>query len=454
MGNEFSCCQSAKERESISSSDGRSGSTDAASGLRRRPNPRSSLNEMLRKPSIFKTPDMYDGPSSSTASYHYNQPSQSSFSTGDISSSPSSASTAKNHHKKKSSISSLIPPTESDSSQRRRNSSQRDIKILLLGTGESGKSTILKQMRILHKGGFSLDERANFRLDIYRNIIEGMQQIIRAISELDLDYGTEENQNKVEIYSQFLELLTPPEYEEWDGIPFSILEALKFLWIDSGLQKIYGKLMHMAYIIDSAPYFFDELDRVGAAGYVPTDADIVRARTTTTGISEVTFKSRYFNIKMVDVGGQRSERDKKWVQCFENVTCVIFCVSLSEYDQVLLEDVATNRMLESFQLFEDVVNSQWFLNSSIVLFLNKTDLFCKKISTIPLSEYFEDFTGDDCSFEQAAEFLRDKFLALNQYRLQIYPYLTCATDTENISMVFQAVEETVLANALRDTGIF
>ena len=259
-------------------------------------------------------------------------------------------------------------------------------------------------MRILHKGGFSLDERTSFRIDIYRNIIEGMQQIIRAISELNLDYGTEENQNKVEIYSQFIEHLPPPEYEGWDTIPFSIMEALKFLWLESGVQKIYGKLMHLAYIIDSAPYFFDELDRVGAVGYVPTDADIVRARTTTTGISEVTFKSRYFNIKMVDVGGQRSERDKKWVQCFENVTCVIFCVSLSEYDQVLLEDISTNRMLESFQLFEDVVNSQWFLNSSIVLFLNKTDLFCKKISTIPLSEYFEDFVGDDCSFEQAANF--------------------------------------------------
>jgi guanine nucleotide-binding protein G(i) subunit alpha len=39
---------------------------------------------------------------------------------------------------------------------------------------------------------------------------------------------------------------------------------------------------------------------------------------------------------MFDVGGQRSER-KKWIHCFENVTSIIFCVALSEYDQVLLE---------------------------------------------------------------------------------------------------------------------
>lgn len=43
------------------------------------------------------------------------------------------------------------------------------------------------------------------------------------------------------------------------------------------------------------------------------------------------------NRSMFDVGGQRSER-KKWIHCFENVTSIIFCVALSEYDQVLLEE--------------------------------------------------------------------------------------------------------------------
>lgn len=436
MGNELSCCNLNKKNSTGSQtgqSEGRSGSADGSSGLRRRHNPRASLNEILRKPSVFKSFD----------------------SDSNIYNGEEAVASQKLRQKKKTSNSGLdsIGSVDSMLSQRKA-STQKDIKILLLGTGESGKSTILKQMKILHSGGFSMEERMNYRLDIYRNITEGIQQIIKAIRELDVNFYDESVQEKTEIYSQYLINLPLPEYEEWECIPQAIKEAIKFLWIDSGIQKIYSKLSHATFIIDSVPYFFDELERISAPNYVPTDADIVRARNTTTGISEVTFKSRFFNIKMVDVGGQRSERDKKWVQCFENVTCVIFCVSLSEFDQTLLEDNLTNRMLESFQLFEDVVNSQWFLNSSIVLFLNKTDLFCKKIATIPLSDYFEDFSGDNKSFEEAAEFLRDKFLSLNQYRLQIYPYLTCATDTENISMVFQAVEETVLANALRDTGIF
>lgn len=44
--------------------------------------------------------------------------------------------------------------------------------------------------------------------------------------------------------------------------------------------------------------------------------------------------------RLFDVGGQRSER-KKWIHCFEDVTAIIFCVGMSEYDQVLHEDETT-----------------------------------------------------------------------------------------------------------------
>jgi guanine nucleotide-binding protein subunit alpha len=58
----------------------------------------------------------------------------------------------------------------------------------------------------------------------------------------------------------------------------------------------------------------------------------------------------YHSIHLFDVGGQRSER-KNWIHCFEGVTAIIFCVALSEYDQVLPEEKQQNRMIESLNIF-------------------------------------------------------------------------------------------------------
>ena len=75
--------------------------------------------------------------------------------------------------------------------------------------------------------------------------------------------------------------------------------------------------------------------------------------------------------RIFDVGGQRSER-RKWIQCFDDVTAVIFCVALNGYDMKLFEDQETNRIHESLTLFDAICNNKFFLNTAMILFLNKT----------------------------------------------------------------------------------
>ena len=149
-------------------------------------------------------------------------------------------------------------------------------------------------------------------------------------------------------------------------------------------------------------------------------------------------------------GGQRSERNK-WIHCFDAVTSVIFCVALSEYDQVLLEDSHQNRMAESLVLFESIINSRWFQRSSIILFLNKIDIFKQKLARRPLSDYFPEYTGGD-DVNKAAKYILWRFMQVNHSKLCIYPHITQATDTTNIRLVFAAVKETILQNSLRETG--
>jgi len=133
------------------------------------------------------------------------------------------------------------------------------------------------------------------------------------------------------------------------------------------------------------------------------------------------------------------------------VTSIIFCVALSGYDQVL-EESNQSRMMESLVLFDSVVNSRWFLRTSIILFLNKVDLFRQKLPRSPLSNYFSDYSGGN-DVNRAAKYLLWRFNQVNRAGLNLYPHLTQATDTSNIRLVFAAVKDTILQNALKDSGI-
>ena len=86
------------------------------------------------------------------------------------------------------------------------------------------------------------------------------------------------------------------------------------------------------------------------------------------------------------------------------------------------------------------------------MFLNKVDIFKDKLSKVPMSRYFSDYTGGD-DLNKAAKYILYKFTLLNRAKLKIYPHLTCATDTSNIRLVFAAVKDTILQNALKDSGI-
>jgi len=112
----------------------------------------------------------------------------------------------------------------------------------------------------------------------------------------------------------------------------------------------------------------------------------------TTGITEVKFIVDDMIFRVLDVGGQRSER-KKWIHCFENVDTIMFLIAISEYDQRLFEDTAVNRMDEALTLFDSICNSKWFSRTSIILFLNKTDLFREKLATSPIEKYYPDCKG-------------------------------------------------------------
>jgi len=322
---------------------------------------------------------------------------------------------------------------------------RNEIKMLLLGAGESGKSTILKQMKLIHEGSYSRDERESFKEIIFSNTVQSMRVILEAMESLDLPLDDQRAVYHVQT------IFMQPAQIEGDSLPPDVGPAIEALWNDAGVQECFKRSREYQ-LNDSARYYFDSIGRIAQPDYLPNDQDVLRSRVKTTGITETTFIIGDLTYRMFDVGGQRSER-KKWIHCFENVTTILFLVAISEYDQLLFEDETVNRMQEALTLFDSICNSRWFIKTSIILFLNKIDRFKEKLPVSPMKNYFPDYEGG-ADYAAACDYILNRFVSLNQAeQKQIYTHFTCATDTTQIRFVMTAVNDIIIQENLRLCGL-
>jgi len=228
--------------------------------------------------------------------------------------------------------------------------------------------------------------------------------------------------------------------------------ALKIarLWTDAALQKSYEN-RGLLQIQSNASFLLSSAQRIAAPDYIPTPEDILCSRVRTTGIVEAQFSIEGNNFRVLDVGGQRSER-RKWLHCFEGMSALMFVIAMDEYDMVLYEDNTTNRMKESMLLFEEMCNSRVFEKTAVILFLNKKDLFREKLAKVSLSRYFPEYKGG-ADYEQGCQFMRNTYLGLNHSKKHVYCHFTCATNTKNIQKVFDDIRHSVLVETLTTAGV-
>lgn len=255
----------------------------------------------------------------------------------------------------------------------------------------------------------------------------------------------------------------PPEF--WDHV--------EVLWADPGMKMCFERSNEYQ-LIDSAKYFLDKVGEVRKPDYNPSEQDILRCRVLTSGIFETKFRVDRVKFHMFDVGGQRDER-RKWIQCFNDVTAIIFVAASSSYNMVLREDQTQNRLREALDLFRSIWNNRWLRTISVILFLNKQDLLEEKIRSgkSRLEDYFPEFVhymippeagpeidqGADREFTRAKYFIRDNFLQISQQPSgadskqhsahHCYPHFTCAVDTENIRRVFNDCRDIIQRVHLR-----
>ncbi|KAI5476908.1 guanine nucleotide binding protein (G protein), alpha o polypeptide [Pseudohyphozyma bogoriensis] len=239
-----------------------------------------------------------------------------------------------------------------------------EVKLLLVGPGESGKSTILKQISLAYRGECSEAERQRYVEIVRSNVYHNMRLIKVKPMSKDVITGYIELEIIVpyELLAAATLVMDQETLHDVVDDPSSLCEelvsAMSKIWEHEETRRVMQRSNEFQ-ISDSAAYFFDSLPRLTSPTYLPTTDDILRTRVRSIGITEVIFplpQTPSTRVRVVDVGGQRSER-KKWINCFENVNVLLFVAAVSEYDQKLFEDKSTNRLEESFVVIMSALRS-------------------------------------------------------------------------------------------------
>lgn len=347
-------------------------------------------------------------------------------------------------------------------------------RLLLLGTGESGKTTIIKQMKIIHINGFSEQERCDKIPFIKQNIRESIHDIVYNMDKINPPVYLENENSKISAaYILKLGLDNEIEYNE------DFFNHVKVLWADAGVKECFDRSNEYQ-LIDSARHFLGRLGEVKRRDYIPTTEDILFCRIKTVTISTIDFNvpvspkhgGGLAQFSLTDVGGQRGER-RKWISVFEGIESILFLIAASDFDQTLREDVRKNRLQEAFELFEDMLWSNFLRKAGMIVFLNKQDILQKKIeSGKQLEKYFSEYKsyvpekGQNIKseYERAKFFMRHKLIQISKDKpapeqvglipgfdireeipdRSIYIHFTTATDTNNIKLVFESVRDIIL----------
>uniref|UniRef100_A0A673M4F9 Guanine nucleotide-binding protein G(olf) subunit alpha n=1 Tax=Sinocyclocheilus rhinocerous TaxID=307959 RepID=A0A673M4F9_9TELE len=328
--------------------------------------------------------------------------------------------------------------------QKERQAYKATHRLLLLGAGESGKIPVYCT-DVIYVHGRALCE--------CWTIVSAMSTLIPPVP-----LANPEDQFRID-YIKSIAPLSDFDYTQ------EFFDHAKKLWDDEGVKACYERSNEYQ-LIDCAHYFLDRIDAVRQSDYTPTDQDLLRCRVLTSGIFETRFQVDKVNFHMFDVGGQRDER-KKWIQCFNDVTAIIFVVASSSYNMVLREDNNTNRLREALALFRSIWNNRWLRTISVILFLNKQDMLAEKVlaGKSKIEDYFPEYAsytlpdkvtpepGEHPRVTRAKYFIRDEFLRISTEsgdgRHYCYPHFTCAVDTENIRRVFNDCRDIIQRMHLR-----
>ncbi|KAJ7098368.1 G-protein alpha subunit-domain-containing protein [Mycena epipterygia] len=233
------------------------------------------------------------------------------------------------------------------------------------------------------------------------------------------------------------------------------------LWEDSDVQAMLDtKEIHLE---ESPGFFLNDLPRVTALNYVPSDDDVMKARQKTIEASDYTFKmkpNQYSDGQtwsITDVGGSKAQR-QQWSTFFQNVSAIIFLAPMSCFNQSLTEDSNINRLEDSWTLWKEICSNILLAQVDLILFLNKYDIFDRKLKAgIQLSKFIPSYRDRSNDVKTASAYLRSKFSAIHKTHSpaprHLHCFFTSVTDAPSSLNVIRSVQDTVARQNLASSDL-
>ncbi|KAJ3355906.1 Guanine nucleotide-binding protein G(t) subunit alpha-1 [Allomyces javanicus] len=376
-------------------------------------------------------------------------------------------------------------------------------RLLLLGTAESGKSTVLKQMKLIHTGnlldvapdGVALPSatssvavlpsvtptsggvgelghmgQADWVVVIRKNLFDSLALIVQYQAEhvATRPWATLDAESAAAtLRSMISDLQANPSLStvSTDQI-VQVVAAIQALSTDATLRDLI-RIGGQFQLLDSADAFIRDAATILDPSYAPSNDHILLARQPTTNITETKIvTAQGYKYLVYDVNGSRRARHT-WVQFFDDVLCILYVAPISSYDQPLppgdmlprtagFDDAANfhrpmgpmSRLLDSLLVFEQIMRHPLLKTTAVIVFLNKIDVLRAKLvdpDAARVADYFPDYHGPQ-EFDPVCHYVSNRFAdaVRGQTARKLYIHLTWATQTQQIQVVLNTVNKILI----------
>ncbi|KAI1054496.1 hypothetical protein LB506_010704 [Fusarium annulatum] len=307
-------------------------------------------------------------------------------------------------------------------------SAKREVKVVILGS--KSRKRVFEEMRLSdgQPQCYTTEQLRLFRPIILGTVLESVQFLAKKLLVDEATRG-----DAIQAFLEDVLICGKQDLDLDNGFEPWVVELFRTIMEHAATKAL---MTDETFVLpEDVDYFLNHIERIMQDAYIPTDADAISCPTPLPGCVEAAFNMGQLTMQLTDLGNAM-KRAKVFSQ-LETATAVIFVFDLSNLSgEVLL-------------LYESTVNLHWLRNSFIIVILNNSNGFARRLTKEPLSDEFPDYTGGDDE-TNASNYILSKIKVLNRSDLRSYVHFTNAVyDDGDLYRIWRFIQDGIIHRSLR-----